>query len=153
MSNRDDDNEQGPIKVTIFDQPFSLRSPRGAAHVRQVASLLDERMRQVAAHLTIYDIAKVAMLTALNLADELQSVKAHAEQADKREAMQPQLDGAHAAQVKDLASTAPDGETLSWFEAIFDAPVATKQGNERMSSQVAAKLQSLRQAEDGAQNE
>ena len=145
MGNRDDSDGSGPIRVSIFDQPFNLRSPRGAEHVRRVAGLLDERMRQVAAHLTTYDVAKVAILTALNLADELQTVRAHYEQAERAEAAQPPPERAQAEE----SGPANAGEQ-SWFDAIFDAPVSTKQVNERMSTQVSAKLQALRQPDNDA---
>ena len=151
MSNRDDAaDESGPIRVTIFDQPFNLRSPRGAEHVRQVARLLDERMRQVAAHLTTYDVAKVAMLTALNLADELQSVRAHYEQEESKEATPPQPERARAAQAEETERSPAKVEEQSWFDAIFDAPVSTKQVNQRMSTQVSARLQALRQNDNDA---
>ncbi len=134
---------QGPITVTIFDQPFRLRSPRGAAHVSEVARLVDERMRQVAAHLTTYDVAKIAILAALNLADELHSVRSLDMPEEPRAVTAPAAAGAGA----------KSGGEQSWFEAIFDTPATTKPSNERLSAQVAAKLQALRQPQDDTKNE
>ncbi len=142
-SHEADAEQQGPITVTIFDQPFRLRSPRGAAHVGQMARLVDERMRQVSAHLTTYDVAKIAILAALNLADELHSLKGHDLPAARGEAT------ARA----DASGGATNGGEQSWFEAIFDTPATVKPGNERLSAQVAAKLQALRPSPDEAKGE
>ena len=66
----------GSIRVKIFNQTYSLRSASGdGAHVERVARLVDERMRAVADGLAVHDVAKVAVLTALNLADELEGLK------------------------------------------------------------------------------
>lgn len=137
------EQQQGPpITVTIFDQPFRLRSPRGVAHVSEVARLVDERMRQVAAHLTTYDVAKIAILAALNLADELHSVRSN-----------DMLEEQHDAPAPPAAAVGNASSEQSWFEAIFDTPATVKPSNERLSAQVAAKLQAQRPAQDEAKNE
>jgi cell division protein ZapA len=152
-SHNADADKQGPIRVTIFDQPFSLRSPRGAEHVCHVARLVDERMRQVAAHMTTYDIAKVAILTALNLADELHSVSARDEDGEGREATHLQTAAAGRVETEKAEARPTNESERSWFDAIFDAPVTTKPINERLSAQVSAKLQAQRQTDDDAHND
>lgn len=141
--------QQGPIMVTIFDQPLRLRSPRGAEHVARVARLVDERMRQVAAHLTTYDVAKIAILAALNLADELQSIRGNYMSAETRAGVLQRSETTS----EDTDGSTTSGEEQSWFEAIFDTPAPTRQGNERLSAQVAAKLQALRQTKNEGQDE
>jgi cell division protein ZapA len=64
-----------PVVVTIFDQPYRLRSGRGDEHLRRVAGLVDERMREVATHMKSLDMTRIAVLAALNLADELESLR------------------------------------------------------------------------------
>src|SRR5687767_7730778 len=63
------------VRVTIFNQTYSLRSISGAEHVKGIARLVDDRMKQIASHLTTHDISKIAILVALNIADEMQSLK------------------------------------------------------------------------------
>ena len=66
----------GPVKVKIFNQIYSLRSSTGAKeHIVRAARAVDERMQAVASQLAVHDVAKVAVLTAVNFADELQSLK------------------------------------------------------------------------------
>src|SRR5215213_8186391 len=75
-SARDLSTDAGSVRVNIFNQTYSLRSGSGdGAHVLRVARLVDERMRAVADGLAVHDVAKVAVLTALNLADELEGLK------------------------------------------------------------------------------
>ncbi len=68
--------DAGSVRVNIFNQSYSLRSASGdGEHVERVARLVDERMRAVASGLAVHDVAKVAVLTALNLADELEGLR------------------------------------------------------------------------------
>ncbi|HEX8351562.1 MAG TPA: cell division protein ZapA [Pyrinomonadaceae bacterium] len=68
--------DAGSVRVNIFNQTYSLRSASGdGEQVERVARLVDERMRAVASGLAVHDVAKVAVLTALNLADELEGLK------------------------------------------------------------------------------
>src|SRR5215213_2070083 len=75
-SARDLSTDAGSVRVNIFNQTYSLRSGSGdGAHVRRLARLVDERMHAVADGLAVHDVAKIAVLTALNLADELEGLK------------------------------------------------------------------------------
>lgn len=76
MSEQNSTTPGGPVKVKIFNQIYSLRSSTGAGeHVLRAARAVDERMHAVASQLAVHDVAKVAVLTAVNFADELQSLK------------------------------------------------------------------------------
>jgi cell division protein ZapA len=59
------------VEVTIFNQTYRLRSETGKAHVQQIARIVDERMRRISAQITTHDVSKIAILTALNIADEM----------------------------------------------------------------------------------
>jgi cell division protein ZapA len=131
------------VKVTIFNQTYSLRSAGGAEHVREIASLVDERMRHIASQLTTHDIAKIAILVALNIADEMQTLKAQF--AVELEEMLTRTSGGEVDQKK--SDRQPDDERASWFDEIFEAEIPVKDQAQRLSSQVAAKLQSLRRSE------
>jgi cell division protein ZapA len=60
----------GYVTVEIYDQTYYL-SGQDAGHIRVLAELVDARMRAVAAHGSTVDSLRVAVLAALNLADEL----------------------------------------------------------------------------------
>ena len=63
-------NASGYVTVDIYDQAYHL-SGQDAAHIRQLAARVDAKMRAVAAQGRTVDSLRVAVLAALNLADEL----------------------------------------------------------------------------------
>ena len=67
------------VTVEIYDQTYHL-SGQDAAHIRELAARVDAKMRAVAAQGKTVDSLRVAVLAALNLADEL----AQAGSADPR---------------------------------------------------------------------
>jgi cell division protein ZapA len=58
------------ITVEIYDQTYHL-SGQDAEHIRALAAQVDGKMRAVAAQGRTVDSLRVAVLAALNLADEL----------------------------------------------------------------------------------
>ena len=58
------------VTVEIYDQTYHL-SGHDAPHVRELAARVDAKMRAVAAQGRTVDSLRVAVLAALNLADEL----------------------------------------------------------------------------------
>ena len=63
-------NATGYVTVEIYDQAYHL-SGQDAEHIRQLAARVDAKMRAVAAQGRTVDSLRVAVLAALNLADEL----------------------------------------------------------------------------------
>ena len=63
-------NRIGYVTVEIYDQPYHL-SGQDVEHIRGLAEMVDARMRAVAAQGRTVDSLRVAVLAALNLADEL----------------------------------------------------------------------------------
>ena len=59
-----------PVSVEIYDQVYHLRGT-DPGHIEQLAELVDGKMRAVAAQGTTVDSLRVAVLAALNIADEL----------------------------------------------------------------------------------
>ena len=57
--------------VEIFGRRFELRATQGGERVEQLARYVDRRMRELAEVSPHVDTAKLAVLTALNIADEL----------------------------------------------------------------------------------
>lgn len=58
------------VTVEIYDQTYHL-SGQDAEHIRRLAAQVDAKMRAVAAQGRTVDSLRVAVLAALNLADEL----------------------------------------------------------------------------------
>lgn len=70
------------IDVEIYDQKYSivLKADIQESEVRKVAEDVDERMREIAAAAKTPDSLKIAVLTALHLAQELRELRRNAEQ-------------------------------------------------------------------------
>lgn len=60
----------GYTTVSIYDQAYHLTG-QNPAHIHRLADLVDSKMRAVAAQGRTVDSLRVAVLAALNLADEL----------------------------------------------------------------------------------
>jgi cell division protein ZapA len=87
------------VTVEIYDQTYHL-SGQNAAHIRELAARVDAKMRAVAAQGRTVDSLRVAVLAALNLADEL----SQAGVAD------PQLGRARAASLRGLLDEVLEAE-------------------------------------------
>jgi cell division protein ZapA (FtsZ GTPase activity inhibitor) len=70
------------IEVEIYDQKYSivLKSAISEADFRELAETVDMRMREIATVASTPDSLKIAVLTALHLAQELREHQAYAEQ-------------------------------------------------------------------------
>ena len=66
------------ITVDIYDQTYHLRG-HDPDYIRHLAEIVDSKMRAVASHGKTVDSLRVAVLAALNIADELATL----EQASK----------------------------------------------------------------------
>jgi cell division protein ZapA len=64
------EDRPGYITVEIYDQVYHLAG-QDTAHIRDLAARVDAKMRAVAAQGRTVDSLRVAVLAALNLADEL----------------------------------------------------------------------------------
>ena len=70
MPQEDAHNTLSYVTVTIYDQTYHL-SGQDPAHITRLAERVDAKMRAVAAQGRTVDSLRVAVLAALNLADEL----------------------------------------------------------------------------------
>lgn len=61
--------------VQIFGQVYRLRSDEDADRVRQIAELVDQRMNRIADRGASADNYRIAVLAALELADELHALR------------------------------------------------------------------------------
>ena len=62
--------ETGAVVVDIYDQIYQLRGT-DPQHIERLAAIVDAKMRAVSAHGATVDSLRVAVLAALNIADEL----------------------------------------------------------------------------------
>ncbi len=69
-------------RVEIYDQSYSIAGDNDAEYVRRLAAQLDTRMRQVARQAKVVDSLRVAILTAMNLADELEALQVRHERLE-----------------------------------------------------------------------
>jgi cell division protein ZapA len=70
LAQEESGNTAGYVTVEIYDQTYHL-SGQDAEHIRLLAEQVDAKMRAVAAQGRTVDSLRVAVLAALNLADEL----------------------------------------------------------------------------------
>lgn len=68
------DPASSSLIVDIYDQMYHLRGP-DPKYLQQLAALVDAKMRAVAQHGTTVDSLRVAVLAALNIADELVTLR------------------------------------------------------------------------------
>ncbi|MGA2483622.1 MAG: cell division protein ZapA [Candidatus Acidiferrales bacterium] len=64
-----------PVKVEIYGQTYSIGGDLEEKYVQELARYVDEKMRAVADATKTVDSVKVAVLTALAIADELHSLR------------------------------------------------------------------------------
>ena len=72
------------IDVEIYDQKYSIvpMAPIQEADVESLAEEIDERMHQIAEIASTADSLKIAVLTALHLAQELRDLRKNCDQRD-----------------------------------------------------------------------
>lgn len=63
------------VKVNIHGMEYTLRGTATEKHLRAVATTVDRMMSDITAASSYMDERRVAVLTALNLADELQRLQ------------------------------------------------------------------------------
>ncbi|HWG37932.1 MAG TPA: cell division protein ZapA [Terriglobales bacterium] len=69
-------------RVEIFDQGYAIGGD-DAAYIRSLAARVDAKMRQVARETRVVDSLKVAIMAAINLADESESLRRRVEQLER----------------------------------------------------------------------
>ncbi|HFB67333.1 MAG TPA: cell division protein ZapA [Calditrichae bacterium] len=68
--------EKKSIKVQIFGNEYSLKSDASEDHVYRVAQYVDDKFRRLSEKTHVNSEIKIAVLAALNIADELFRLKA-----------------------------------------------------------------------------
>lgn len=61
----------GQIRVNIFGSDYTLVSDNDENYVKEIARYIDDKMREIDRNSSIKSSARLAILAALNIADEL----------------------------------------------------------------------------------
>ena len=72
------------IRVVIYDQEYCVRGDLGEEYLQMLAKFLDAKMRAIAGRTRTVDSLRVAVLAALNIADEYHQVKTKYEEISQR---------------------------------------------------------------------
>jgi len=83
------------VVVDIYDQIYQLRGVN-PEHIERLAAVVDSKMRAISAHGTTVDSLRVAVLAALNLADELVTLRA------KHEALNASVEASRQAEARSM---------------------------------------------------
>lgn len=79
MSNKDNKEQISRVAVNIFDQEYVLKGPEPPQYLENLAKLVDRKMKEVQHKNPSLSQFKVAVITALHLADEIAKIKAEYE--------------------------------------------------------------------------
>jgi cell division protein ZapA len=77
-------------KVQIFNQTYSLHGDLDQVYLQELAGFVDAKMHAIAKITSTVDTQKVAVLTALAIADELSSLRK--EKSDREDVMKEQAE-------------------------------------------------------------
>jgi cell division protein ZapA len=72
------------VTVTIFKRTFPVRSGDNPEYVHELARYVDEKMSELAEQTLTVDTLKIAILAALNIADDYISTREELEQFERR---------------------------------------------------------------------
>jgi cell division protein ZapA (FtsZ GTPase activity inhibitor) len=133
-------------QITVFNQSYRVTSADNGKRAAMVARLVDTRMRETAAQITTHDVARIAVLTALQIADELLTLK---EINDREPEVAAAPDENHADPAPSGNGEAPLATPRgTWFESIFDSELSLPETREgRMGSNLSERLRTARQTE------
>lgn len=70
-------------KVDILDKSYTIRGDAKEEYIKTLANFVDRKMREIQAAAPVLTIDKVAILTAVNIADELFQMKREEKRIDK----------------------------------------------------------------------
>jgi cell division protein ZapA len=63
------------VRVDIYDQSYNVNSGENEEYVKELAAYVDGKMREIAEATRMVDSLKVAVLAALNISDELLTLR------------------------------------------------------------------------------
>lgn len=69
------DDKKRKITVDIYGQQYTIVGEESSSHIRIVASMVDDKMREISAMNPSLDTAKLAVLTAVNTVHDYMKLK------------------------------------------------------------------------------
>ena len=77
------ENSENFVKVTIYGQEYTIKAPADATYIKNIAEYVDEKMREVQEELSTPQVpAKIAILAAMNISDDLFAQKRNREKSN-----------------------------------------------------------------------
>ncbi|MEO7145494.1 MAG: cell division protein ZapA [Bryobacteraceae bacterium] len=73
-----------PVRVTIFNQTYTLLASEDAGNVEELAHLVDDLMSQIAAKAGNVDSGRVAVMACLHLADQFRMMECELAELKRR---------------------------------------------------------------------
>ena len=70
------------MKIEIYDQVYNVNADQNEEYLKEIAAYVDTKMRDVATATRTVDSVKVAVLAALNIADELFALRERQQEVD-----------------------------------------------------------------------
>ncbi|MDW7675461.1 MAG: cell division protein ZapA [Bacillota bacterium] len=68
-------NKNNKIKVDIYGEEYTIKGTADSEYAKILAEYVDQKMKQVANKCPNLPLSKIAVLTALNIADELSKLQ------------------------------------------------------------------------------
>lgn len=78
-----EDQEKNRISVEIYGQTYKMVGTESIGHMRLVASIVDDRMREINIHNPSLDSTKLAVLTAVNTVHDYLLLKEQMEELEE----------------------------------------------------------------------
>ena len=77
------DGNENFVKVTIYGQEYTIKAPADATYIKNIAEYVDEKLREVQEELSTPQVpAKIAILAAMNISDDLFAQKRNHEKSN-----------------------------------------------------------------------
>ncbi|WP_431027450.1 cell division protein ZapA [Lysinibacillus sp. LZ02] len=78
------EQQKNKISVDIYGQTYKIIGTESTGHMRLVASIVDDKMREISVHNPTLDNTKLAVLTAVNTVHELLQLKEQIESLEEQ---------------------------------------------------------------------
>ena len=78
------EQQKNKISVEIYGQTYKIVGTESMGHMRLVASIVDDKMREISVHNPTLDNTKLAVLTAVNTVHELLKLKEQVEALEEQ---------------------------------------------------------------------
>lgn len=76
-------NRKNRTSVDIYGQSYSIVGSESTSHIRLVASMVDDKMREISSVNPTLDTSKLAVLTAVNAVHDYLKLKEEMEELEK----------------------------------------------------------------------